>query len=210
MKNAQITISERVEVEGELTAKGRKPTKAQEIGKVSFILPTPEDFWIPAEKLATETKGKGEEQTTSFKEPAIGFLADALESYTELVLRGMLEPKSLQYKAGRQAWTSLDELYKAAATSLKGASGPRLATLWKAKWTAFIVGLGKPANWTAALISMTDEKIVSGLSASNKAVFEQRLAEFIKTFTAEEVETFDDIATKLATAALSVELDLTL
>jgi hypothetical protein len=209
MKNAQVTVSERVEVEGELTAKGRKPTKAKEIGKVEFIQPTPEDFWIPQDKLQTETKGKGEEAVT-YKAPAIGFLADALESYTEVVLRGMLEPKSLQYKAGRAAWTSLEELYKAAATSLKGASGPRIATLWKAKWQGFIVGLGKPANWTAALVSMTDEKIVSGLSASNKAVFEQRLAEFLKTLTEEEKETFEDSATKLATAALSVELDLTL
>ena len=187
MKTVTTTISERVKVEGQ--EKGVN----KEIGKVSFLVPTLEEVKDHLNKEGSLAVDEKENYTDDFT----SFVADAIEAACKVKLVSRLEPKSINFKSGQSAWTTIAELVEAGQRGQHFA----IAAAFKTAISTFIAGLKKSDGFKAAVLGYClTPKALAETTVSNKAIVEKVLAGFLETLDEDEVVKYDRILTELGTS----------
>ena len=187
MKTITTTISERVKVEGQ--EKGVN----KEIGKVSFLVPTLEEVKDHLNKEGSLAVDEKENYTDDFT----SFIADAIEAVCKIKLVSRLEPKSINFKSGQSAWTTIAELVEAGQRGQHFA----IAAAFKTAISTFIAGLKKSDGFKAAVLGYClTPKALAETTASNKVIVEKVLTGFLETLDEDEVVKYDRILTELGTS----------
>ena len=104
MKIVTTTISETVKTAG--NAKGTR----KEVGKISFLVPTLEEVknHLNSENALVLTKDADGKNVDSYDSDFSQFIADSIETACKSKLVSKLEPKSVTFKSGHSAWTTIE------------------------------------------------------------------------------------------------------
>ncbi len=193
MKTVTTTISERVKVNG--SDKGVN----KEVGKVSFLVPTLEEIknHLNSENALVLAKDADGKEIDSFDSDFSQFIADSIETACKSKLVSKLEPKSVTFKNGHSAWTTIEELLE------QGQRGQHfaIASQFKVAIGTFIAGLKKSDGFKAAVLSFcTNVQALAETTPANKQVVQKVLDGFLETLEEEDVSKFDKLLTAIGQA----------
>ena len=193
MKIVTTTISETVKTAG--NAKGTR----KEVGKISFLVPTLEEVkdHLNSESALLMAKDAEGKEIDSFDSDFSQFIADSIETACKSKLVSKLEPKSVTFKSGHSAWTTIEELLE------QGQRGQHfaIASQFKIAIGTFIAGLKKSDGFKAAVLSFcTNVQALAETTPANKSVVQKVLDGFLETLEEEDVSKFDKLLTSIGQA----------
>lgn len=192
MKTVTTTISETIKTAG--NAKGTR----KEVGKISFLVPTLQevkDHLNTENALVLDKDADGKE--LGFASDFSQFIADSIEAACKSKLVSKLEPKSVTFKSGHSAWSTIEELLE------QGQRGQHfaIASAFKTAIGGFIAGLKKSDGFKAAVLSFcTNTQALAETTPANKQVVQKVLDGFLETLEEEDVSKYDKLLTSIGQA----------
>lgn len=194
MEKQVSTISERVN------------GKNVKIGDVEYLVPTLEELDVTGATIA-EIKD-GDETYRGYTNPKHQYLYDAVQAQVLSFLRGRLKPKSIEFKDGHVAWTTVEEILEPA--SLQRGGGMILRKQFAQAFNTFFATLGKSAKLAAQMSAFAagpNNKVFPAASAKGKEIFLKYLTAFFAACTEDEQTKYADIIETLSNlCAESVEV----
>lgn len=193
MKTVTTTISETIKTAG--NAKGTR----KEVGKISFLVPTLQEVkdHLNTENALVLDKDADGKELDNFASDFSQFIADSIEAACKSKLVSKLEPKSVTFKSGHSAWTTIEELLE------QGQRGQHfaIASAFKTAIGSFIAGLKKSDGFKAAVLSFcTNTQALAETTPANKAVVQKVLDGFLETLEEDDVAKYDKLLTSIGQA----------
>lgn len=191
---------------------GKEIQEYVEIGKVSYFVPTLQALGIPAVGPVTD-----EDKELVYEDKTSQWIWEAIQAAAKSQLVSMLQPKSLDYKEGAKAWTSVEELIAGSTAIRTGQRGllMKLRAEFKAAWATYITGLKKDPIKTATFIAIGSDFpiggkpcMLNGLSTGSKQAVGRHLEAFFNGLSEEDQEKFAGIVTEFSLICQSAEQDL--
>lgn len=193
---------------------GKEIQEYAEIGKVPYLVPTLQAFGIPAADGEPTVDDDGD---LIYKDKTSQWIWEAIQAAAKSQLVSMLQPKSLDYKEGAKAWTSVEELVAGSTAIRTGQRGllMKLRAEFKAAWATYITGLKKDPIKTATFIAIGSDFpiggkpcMLNGLSTGSKQAVGRHLEAFFNGLNEEDQEKFAGIVTEFSLICQSAEQDL--
>ena len=162
------------------------------IGTVEYLVPTLAELGVQ-DATIVEIKD-GEETYRGYTDTKFQYLYDAVQAQVLSFLRGRLKPKSIEFKDGHTAWTTVEEIIEPA--SLQRGGGMILRKQFTAAFNAFFSTLGKSAKLVAQMAAFAagpNNKVFPAASAKGKEIFLKYLTQFFAACSEDEQAKYADI-----------------